>query len=300
MSPMPPSPLVTVGLLVHNGERTLRESLDSVLGQTFTDFEVVISDDASSDRSAAICEEYVQRDPRVRLIRQPVNIGGIKNFNAVVTEASGTYFLWMTDHDRWLPGYLEACVAELEAHPSAVLCYGRTRLIDPEGRPVGEQDLRMDTLGLSQQSRLNITLWGLEAGTARIYGLQRTSAMRRLKRYPEVYRDILAPDVVLLLELALLGDFIYVDDVFFELRTSPSDSDKQLYMRKLHVKPRSGFHGALLFGRIVAAEFEAIRAQVGSPARRLAARVGVVNYMAARYSWLLTLLWQTGRQNRRR
>ena len=103
-------PRVSIGLPVYNGERYLRESIDSILAQTFQDFELVVCDNASTDETARICEEYAERDPRVRYFRNARNIGGINNANLTFERSRGDLFRWAAHDDVCAPVLLERCV----------------------------------------------------------------------------------------------------------------------------------------------------------------------------------------------
>ena len=104
----PSAPLVTVGIPVYNGERYLREAVDAILAQTFDDFELILSDNASTDSTAAICKEYAQHDPRVRYLHQPLNIGAPRNYSLLVACARGRYFKWSSASDTCEPAMLES------------------------------------------------------------------------------------------------------------------------------------------------------------------------------------------------
>jgi glycosyltransferase involved in cell wall biosynthesis len=127
------TPRVTVGIPVYNGEKYLAEAIESVLAQTFTDFELVISDNASTDATAAIALEYAARDPRVRYSRNRENIGSARNFGRVFELATGEFFKWMASDDLISPGFLENCVVALDREPAAVLAYTRGTGIDANG-----------------------------------------------------------------------------------------------------------------------------------------------------------------------
>src|ERR1051325_12180076 len=88
------APRLTIGLPVYSGEKYVAEPLDALLGQTFTDFELIISDNASTDRTGSICRRYEQQDPRVRYVRQPRYIGLSPNHNFVAAQARGELFKW--------------------------------------------------------------------------------------------------------------------------------------------------------------------------------------------------------------
>ena len=103
---MAPSPRICLGLPVYNGERYLRQAIDSMLAQTFRDFELIISDNASTDRTREICLEYQKRDPRVRYFRNESNIGPAANFNLVFQRAHAEYFKWVAADDVCEPDFL--------------------------------------------------------------------------------------------------------------------------------------------------------------------------------------------------
>ena len=95
------SPQVSIGMPVYNGETFIREALDSLLAQTFTNFELIISDNGSSDATEAICKEYAAKDVRIRYVRHGKNRGASANFWFVLNEAVGEYFMWAAADDRW-------------------------------------------------------------------------------------------------------------------------------------------------------------------------------------------------------
>jgi glycosyltransferase involved in cell wall biosynthesis len=133
-------PAVSVGLPVFNGENFLAEAIESVLGQSFGDLELLIQDNASTDRTAEICAGYAARDPRVLYFRNARNLGAAPNCNLAHARARGRYFKWFAHDDRLCPGYLEATVAKLEATPDAVLCNTVVQYIDGNGQPIGLYD----------------------------------------------------------------------------------------------------------------------------------------------------------------
>lgn len=127
-------PTVSIGLPVYNGEKYLATAIDSILAQSFGDFRLIISDNASTDRTEEICRDYAGRDDRIEYIRQPQNLGAAPNFNLLVgRDTSSPYFKWAAHDDVLDPGYLEACVAALEENPAAVLCTTRSLVIDAGG-----------------------------------------------------------------------------------------------------------------------------------------------------------------------
>jgi glycosyltransferase involved in cell wall biosynthesis len=125
-------PLVSIGMPVYNGEKFIREALDSLLAQTFTDFELIISDNASTDNTEAICLEYAAKDARIRYVRQPENRGVLFNFQFVLDEARGEYFMWSAHDDAWDNRWLEVLLPVSSVHQC--LAYGFVQTIDANSK----------------------------------------------------------------------------------------------------------------------------------------------------------------------
>jgi len=119
-------PKVSIGLPVYNGENYLRNALESILDQTFRDFEVIISDNASTDRTGEICREYAAKDPRIRYCRNDRNLGAAGNFNRAFELSSGEYFKWAAHDDVIERDFLSSCVSVLDEDPSVVACFAMT------------------------------------------------------------------------------------------------------------------------------------------------------------------------------
>lgn len=134
---MSTTPEVVIGMPVYNDAAFLREALDSVLAQTFTDFRIVVSDDASTDGSDEICREYAARDPRITFVRQPRNLGISRNMEFLRDHAVAPWFAWVGDDDVWDPAFLERLLASVRGRPSAAVAFCTYALIDDEGRPIG-------------------------------------------------------------------------------------------------------------------------------------------------------------------
>jgi glycosyltransferase involved in cell wall biosynthesis len=210
-------PLVSIGVPVFNGERTLRRCLDSVLSQKYGNFEVVISDNGSSDSTASICEEYCRRDARVRYVRSEVNRGAVWNFNRVFELASGKYFAWAAHDDVRDAEFLTACVEQLERHPEAVTCHTYT-LASVDGLANPLYITRLDSLDRARDvvSRYRAIL--RHPPVMAIYGLHRAAAMRRTA----LMEAAMAGDVAFLQEMSLHGRFIQVPRVLFRYIARPS------------------------------------------------------------------------------
>lgn len=130
------NPKVSIGLSVFNGARYLVETIDCLLAQTYEDFELVISDNASTDGTEDICRGYAARDPRVRYERQERNHGAPWNFNRVFELSKGSYFKWAAHDDLCAATFLARCVEVLDANPAVVWCQARVGVIDGRGHAV--------------------------------------------------------------------------------------------------------------------------------------------------------------------
>lgn len=210
--------MVSVGIPVYNGQNYLAVAIESVLAQTFADFELVISDNDSTDATQEICEAYAARDPRIRYLRQPQNRGAGFNYNFVFHEARGQYFKWLA-HDDWLaPDNLKASVAALEGNPSAVLAY--THHIDVDA---GGAEIRTVCRTKGQNDNVSKRFWDLSEGSytcEEVFGLIRSSILRKTPLIAN-YTD---SDRTLLSELVLYGKLVEVREPLFYHRIHAGSS----------------------------------------------------------------------------
>lgn len=211
-------PKVSVGMPVYNGESYLREAISAVLNQTLPDFELIISDNASDDGTEKICREFAAKDSRIRYTRNAENLGAARNYNKVFELARGEYFRWFNCDDVIAPDLHEKCVAILDEHPEAVLTYGKTMLIDEEGRPIEPLE---DNLNLQQElgSDRFLDFFKGRRLTNAIYGLMRPGAMRNTNLFGD--GSMPAVDVIFMAELTLQGTFIEMPEVLFYRRMHP-------------------------------------------------------------------------------
>lgn len=121
-------PLVSVGIPTYNRVDMLTRSVESVLAQDYCNLEVVISDNASTDETQAVCDEFRRRDGRVRYIRQPTNLGLTANYAAVFTQARGEIYMALADDDWLDPTYVSQCLRTLLAQPDLMTVCGKSRM----------------------------------------------------------------------------------------------------------------------------------------------------------------------------
>jgi glycosyltransferase involved in cell wall biosynthesis len=120
---------------VYNGSKFIREALDSLLTQTFTDFELIISDNASTDDTRAVCDEYARRDTRIRYVRQSENKGALTNFRFVLDQAKGKFFMWAAADDRWDAHWIESIYTRIHGEKN-IAGLGEIAPIDAKGAPL--------------------------------------------------------------------------------------------------------------------------------------------------------------------
>ena len=208
------NPLLTIGLPVFNGENFLTEALESILGQTFQDFELVISDNASTDGTEAICRSYCERDARVRYIRHAENRGAGANFNDLPGLARGRYFKWAAHDDVLDPQFLEKCIAFLEGNPAATLCFSLVKAIDADGNTLKLVDRNLRNIGSSNPAKRFSDIAVEHHACFEVFGVIRTEALRRT----DLHLPFRGSDRALLAELALLGPMGYLQEPLFHSR----------------------------------------------------------------------------------
>jgi glycosyltransferase involved in cell wall biosynthesis len=154
------APRLSIGLPVYNGENFLAESLEALLGQTYEDFELIISDNASSDATADICRRYGKQDSRIRYIRQSRNIGLAPNHNYVFGQARGELFKWAAADDLYGRDLLQRCVSALDEHPDVVLAHSWEAAIDESGNVTQSLGYPLATDSPSAPERFRSILFG--------------------------------------------------------------------------------------------------------------------------------------------
>ena len=213
-------PRVSVGLPVFNGERFVRKAIESVLDQTWTDLELIISDNASTDRTQDICFEYAALDRRVRYFRQDKNIGAGPNFNFVLYQATGEFFKWMAHDDVIAPSFIERCIEILDEDHSYVLASTRVKVCNADLTPMF--DYGYDLMADSEKAfeRFHQQIRGHQC--YEVFGVIRRVA---LVKTPGI-GSFFAADAALLLRLVLLGKFFEVPDLLFFSRQHEDQSER--------------------------------------------------------------------------
>jgi len=297
-------PLVSIGMPVYNGERFIRQALDSVLGQTYENIEVIISDNASTDNTEAICLEYAARDQRIQYHRNPVNLGVILNFRRVFELSSGDYFMWAAVDDVRPATAVQECVAALQRNSSAVMAHGLV-LVKLEGQQdlverANEVDLaERDVAGRVRAFTKGIRHYGM------LYGLYRRGALAQ-----GTLGTCLGQDYLLCLQMCLLGPVEYVKApiiIYQERWHVPTDNlmypDRPLTVRDLLRSSRRKCWTVLLMGCYYLARIRSvglrqrvygIAAHVFAFSRQYRGRLAkeLVFLLFTPAQWLTSLTWR--------
>jgi len=296
------TPRVSIGVAVYNGENYVAEAIDSLLGQTFTDFELIISDNASTDRTEAICRSYAAKDERIRYYRAGENRGAGWNFNRVFELARGEYFKWADHDDICDPTFVARCVEVLDNDGSVVCCHAKTRKIDARGNtlwelpdptdggletsPVasegGHKPRLLDASSPKAARRFRDVLlssgWGV-----RCSGVFRAEALRRTSLFLPVF----GYEKVIFAELALMGRFHDVPETLFYQRIHPralSTTATPARRRRLFdpLGPRRAVFPRL---RLLAGHVKAVRKAKLPLHQRLDCYFGIVRYLFQVRKW---------------
>ena len=204
--------LVSIGMPVYNSEQRIRQALDSVLAQDYMNFELIISDNASTDGTQTICLQYAAMDKRIRYHRNERNMGMNWNMNRLRELASGEYFKWAGSHDVIAPSFISTCKKVLDTNPQVVLAYPLAQARNEKGETMESITPEIiDTRGLPSFVRVFIIIAKGQNYAVLNYGLYRSSALRRCRPLTAVIGN----DQLLLMEISVLGAIALVPDVLF-------------------------------------------------------------------------------------
>jgi glycosyltransferase involved in cell wall biosynthesis len=283
-------PRVSIGIPVYNGEKYLRQAIESILSQTFTDLELIVSDNCSTDSTATIVLEYAERDPRVRFSHNRTNIGAAKNYKVCLELATGEYFRWMAADDYIAPTLIEREVAALDAKPDAVLAYSPSQAVDSDGRPLSMRSggaldyfsqadvaTRYRMFREERDLRHGHRAWPM----LYIFGLMRTADLRQTSIMPSFINS----DSTVVLEMLLRGRFVSIPETLTYFRhhaNSYSVYAKDNKKRKAFFDPNVGFISNLLGDKQVHVEnaLAVLRAPIS-----IVAKASILHHMATWALW---------------
>lgn len=231
--------LVTIGLVTYNRSFLLREVIDSLLAQTYTNFELIISDDCSSDDTQKICEQYARKDDRIRYIRHNKNIGGVNNFNFVLKRARGEYFMWAADDDLWEPDFILELVSAHKRREDAVVAFCDHDIADFSGIVIRKNSLLFpEDKYLTSYQRFKLFLLSQTDKNSYMYGVFKKKYLgdrviiRSFKSVPHIYSS---PDTLFNLEMLVRGPYISVPRTLYHKRHKMEDVIPEKTLRDLSV-----------------------------------------------------------------
>jgi glycosyltransferase involved in cell wall biosynthesis len=210
-------PRVTIGLPVYNGENYLEEAIRSVLVQSFDDLELIICDNASTDRTAEICRDAAARDPRVRYFQNECNLGAARNYNRTWEHGTGEFFKWFAHDDRIKPTYIEKTLAALEADPAAVLCNTVAEYIGSAGEHLGYYRSVLQFCQSDKPAERLAAIILRSHTCIDFFGLIRRSAMVG----SILHQAFSAADKAFIAQMALRGRLLQLDEPLVEMREHP-------------------------------------------------------------------------------
>jgi glycosyltransferase involved in cell wall biosynthesis len=222
-------PTFSIGMPVRNGAKYIREALDSLLAQNYADFELIISDNASTDSTEEICRGYAQKDPRIRYFRQARNIGG-SNFRFVLQRARGVYFMWAAHDDEWDERFVETGVKTLVEDPGYDAWFCTVKSVDGFGRVIREYAgfSRFTSTGNKWKDIIKYLLEPEIMGKANlVYSIYRRDALNKtVKEY--FFKSVWGSDMCFNLAFLTRFNLVATDEVLFHKRlVRPSDNEKQ-------------------------------------------------------------------------
>jgi glycosyltransferase involved in cell wall biosynthesis len=220
--------LVSIGMPVYNGEKYIRQAIESILNQDYPNIELIICDNASTDKTAEICLEYQQKDARINFQQNNENLGAAKNFKKVFDLSQAKFFMWAAHDDYFDKSFISKCLDRLNENPQAVLCCSEVNYINEQGTIRNTTNFtefkNIDTSGMDIPGRIERLLSVI--GWVAIYGIIRRPSLERVKLDNPMYGF----DVILLLEFLLLGDIIKVPEKLFYYRVFDKNKTPGEYM----------------------------------------------------------------------
>jgi glycosyltransferase involved in cell wall biosynthesis len=209
-----PTPKVSIGMPVFNGEIFIKRAINSLLAQSFKDFELIISDNASDDLTQVTCLDYVQKDSRVIYLKNDHNVGALANFHNVLQMARAEIFFWAPHDDQWDYRFIESAVTALDRYPDAVGAMGRVNYLNLDGErylthapPYGlDKRIAYERAYAYFSRRLTDNL---------MYGVYRTKVLRNAP-----FKLSLYPEKLIILHLVLSGPVINVEQMQYSNHVS--------------------------------------------------------------------------------
>jgi len=242
--------LITIGIPVFNGENFIEKCINSVLNQTFKDFELLISDNASTDKTFEICKKFEASDKRIKYFRQSNNIGALNNFHYLLKESRGDYFAFLAVDNYYQNNYLKKCISILEISKNIVGVMGKVKIDEGYQDSFSKEKKMLKKLGLSYRPLQEIFIEGDYDTRIKIclrkipwqlfYSLFRTEELR--KSFSDEF--FVGSDATLLLNIVKFGEIKTINDTTF---FSYPHGESSKGMMRASIKYNSGLGKIFLF-----------------------------------------------------
>jgi len=227
--------LISIGMPIYNGSKFLHQAIKSVLNQSYSNLELIISDDISSDTSTNICMTFAKNDKRVRFFLQKKRLGSIANFNFVLSKAKGEYFMWTAQDDIRAPNALKKLSQLLTNYPSAIIAVSNfNNLFHDQSYSVYKNELYDNSC-----THLDSLVHFVDSGNlSYFYGLWRTNILKKTSGYHVDSRPIFkSSDFLTIFKALLMGKFVYTDGILFYKRDTGLFSQQFTILKKKHWSP---------------------------------------------------------------
>lgn len=227
-------PFVSIGMPVFNGEKYIHEAIDSLINQIHQNFELIISDNASTDKTEIICQKYALKDSRIRYIKQPRNIGALANFKYVLDGANGKYFMWAAADDVWSANWISSLLSVINNSNSGA-AFGRLQSIDKEGREI-RHSANNSVFKYSGPTWIRLLKYFIEfegAGKANpIYSLWKIEIIKEINIEKYIYDYLLVFDLLKKTEILNSNKSI----IYKRIHQDSEGSGVQVNLKKTFVK----------------------------------------------------------------
>ncbi|AJM91268.1 glycosyltransferase family 2 protein [Nitrosopumilus piranensis] len=216
--------MLSIGLPVYNGEKSIEKSINSLLNQTFTDFELIISDNASNDNTEKICREYAKKDSRIKYYRQDKNIGPLKNFSYVLENATSQYFMWAADDDLWEDSFIEKNIQVLESDPNTVGSISKVDFFGNSTNRYAKDPIFLPVIPARGNYEQRFSTYLKLAESTAIYSIFRTDCLKQ-----SVYFHHLPWDLSIILAILKFGELNVIDEILFHRSALGESSSARSY-----------------------------------------------------------------------
>jgi glycosyltransferase involved in cell wall biosynthesis len=231
-------PLICIGMPVYNEENFLKQRLESICNQSFTDFEIIISDNGSEDKTQKICEELCKKDKRISYIRQEKNKGGFWNFSFVLRQAKTKYFVWASGDDIWSKEFLEKNIEVLEENEKIVGSIGIVSIFNRIKNP-STNEIEIKVLKNTNKFQYVHPVSGNKnekikfllnyAMSPPVYAVYRT---KKLQKAVNLEETMWMGDLSILVNVIKEGDFEVIESTFLHKHQTEKSTSIIEYMKK--------------------------------------------------------------------